>query len=142
MSGSVNKVILVGNLGNDPEVRIAPDRYQVCTFNLATSRGWRDRSSGEQKSQTYWHKIVVWNPNAVNYAINYLKKGAKVYVEGKLETRKWQDKTGLDRYTTEVVIRESSGQLIGLDSKDAEGISEPEKSANPTVDFDLGDVPF
>ena len=114
MSGSVNKVILIGNLGNDPEVRTAPDQFQVCTFSLATSRDWRDRNTGEQKSQTNWHSVVVWEPNAVTYAKNFLKKGAKVYVEGKLETRKWQDKSGSDRYTTEVVIRQNSGQLVGL----------------------------
>ena len=84
MSGSVNKVILIGNLGNDPEVRTAPDQFQVCTFNLATNRDWKDRNTGKQKSQTNWHSVVVWEPNAVTYAKNFLKKGAKVYVKGKL----------------------------------------------------------
>jgi len=84
MSGSVNKVILIGNLGNDPEVRTAPDQFQVCTFNLATNRDWKDQNTGKQKSQTNWHSVVVWEPNTVTYAKNFLKKGAKVYVEGKL----------------------------------------------------------
>ena len=139
MSGSVNKVILIGNLGNDPEVRTAPDKFQVCTFNLATNRDWKDRTTGEQKSQTNWHNVVVWEPNSVTYAKNFLKKGAKVYVEGKLETRKWQDKSGSDHYTTEVVIRQNSGQLVGLDGREEIGFDESEQSANS---LDNGDVPF
>ena len=139
MSGSVNKVILVGNLGNDPEVRTAPDKFQVCTFSLATSRDWKDQNTGEQKSQTNWHSVVVWEPNAVTYAKNFLKKGAKVYVEGKLETRKWQDKSGSDRYTTEVVIRQNSGRLVGLDSREEISFDEIETTVKY---FDNGDVPF
>lgn len=139
MSVSVNKVILIGNLGNDPEVRTAPDKFQVCTFNLATNRDWKDRNTGEQKSQTNWHNVVVWEPNSVTYAKNFLKKGAKVYVEGELETRKWQDKSGSDHYTTEVVIRQNSGQLVGLDGREEIGFDESEQSANS---LDNGDVPF
>ena len=139
MSGSVNKVILIGNLGNDPEVRTAPVQFQVCTFNLATNRDWKDRNTGEQKSQTNWHSVVVWEPNAVTYAKNFLKKGAKVYVEGKLETRKWQDKSGSDRYTTEVVIRQNSGQLVGLDSREEISFEDRESSVKS---FDNRDVPL
>jgi len=139
MSGSVNKVILIGNLGNDPEVRLAPDQFQVCTFSVATSRDWKDRNTSEQKSQTNWHSVVVWEPNAVTYAKNFLKKGAKVYVEGKLETRKWQDKSGSDRYTTEVVIRQNSGQLVGLDSREEISFEDRESSVKS---FDNIDVPL
>jgi len=139
MSGSVNKVTLIGNLGNDPEVRIAPDQFQVCTFSVATSRDWKDRNTSEQKSQTNWHSVVVWEPNAVTYAKNFLKKGAKVYVEGKLETRKWQDKSGSDRYTTEVVIRQNSGQLVGLDSREEISFEDRESSVKS---FDNRDVPL
>ena len=139
MSGSVNKVILIGNLGSDPEVRTAPDQFQVCTFNLATNRDWKDRKTGEQKSQTNWHSVVVWEPNAVTYAKKFLKKGAKVYVEGKLETRKWQDKSGSDRYTTEVVIRQNSGQLVGLDSREEISFEDRESSVKS---FDNRDVPL
>jgi len=139
MSGSVNKVILIGNLGNDPEVRIAPDQFQVCTFSVATSRDWKDRNTSEQKSQTNWHSVVVWEPNAVTYAKNFLKKGAKVYVEGKLETRKWQDKSGSDRYTTEVVIRQNSGQLVGLDSREEISFEDRESSVKS---FDNRDAPL
>ena len=139
MSVSVNKVILIGNLGNDPEVRTAPDKFQVCTFNLATNRDWKDRNTGEQKSQTNWHNVVVWEPNSVTYAKNFLKKGAKVYVEGELETRKWQDKSGSDHYTTEVVIRQNSGQLVGLDGREDVSFEEIIPSDNSS---DNGDVPF
>ena len=139
MSGSVNKVILIGNLGSDPEVRTAPDQFQVCTFSLATSRDWRDRNTGEQKSQTNWHSVVVWEPNPVTYAKNFLKKGAKAYVEGKLETRKWQDKSGSDRYTTEVVIRQNSGQLVGLDSREEISFEDRESSVKS---FDNREAPL
>lgn len=118
MAGSVNKVILVGNLGKDPEIRTMQSGDKMCSFSIATSESWKDKNSGERQERTEWHKIVVWNQNIVNVAERYLKKGAKVYVEGQLETRKWQDQqSGQDKYTTEVVLRPFRGELTMLDSK-------------------------
>ena len=116
MAGSVNKVILIGNLGKDPESRSFQNGGKVVSFTLATSESWKDKSSGDRKDKTEWHNISVFNENAANFAERYLKKGAKVYVEGQLETRKWQDKDGNDRYTTEVVVRPFNGTLTSLES--------------------------
>lgn len=117
MAGSVNKVLLVGNLGNDPEVRSMGSGDEVASFSVATSENWKDKMSGERKERTQWHKVVIFNPALVNVARNYLRKGSKVYIEGQLETRKWQDKEGRDQYTTEVVLRQFRGELTMLDSK-------------------------
>lgn len=117
MAGSVNKVILIGNLGNDPDIRSMQSGDEVCNLSIATSESWKDKSSGERKEKTQWHKVVVFNQPIVNVCRNYLSKGSKVYVEGSLETRKWQDKDGKDQYTTEVCIRPFSGSLVMLDSK-------------------------
>ncbi len=121
MAGSVNKVILVGNLGKDPETRSMQNGGKVVNFSIATSESWKDKNSGERQERTQWHNIVVFNENIANVAERYLKKGAKVYVEGQLETRKWQDKDGQDRYTTEIVLRPYRGELTMLDSKGGEG---------------------
>jgi len=115
MAGSVNKVILVGNLGKDPEVRTMQNGGKVCSFTLATSESWKDRNSGERQERTQWHQIAIFNENLAGIAERYLKKGSKVYVEGQLETRKWQDQSGNDRYTTEVVLRQFRGELTLLD---------------------------
>jgi single-strand DNA-binding protein len=117
MAGSVNKVILVGNLGKDPEVRRLNSGDPVVSFSLATSDTWRDKSSGERKERTEWHNIVIFNENLGKIAEQYLKKGSKVYVEGQLQTRKWQDKDGQDRYTTEIVLTRFRGELALLDSR-------------------------
>ncbi|TAL30693.1 MAG: single-stranded DNA-binding protein [Alphaproteobacteria bacterium] len=117
MAGSVNKVILVGNLGKDPEVRTFPNGGRVCNFSIATSESWKDKASGERKERTEWHRISILNDALVGIAEKYLKKGAKVYIEGQLETRKWQDKDGQEKYTTEVVLRPFRGELTMLDSK-------------------------
>ncbi len=117
MAGSVNKVILVGNLGGDPEIRSMQSGDEVANLNIATSETWKDKASGEKKERTQWHKVVIFNQPIVNVARNYLKKGAKVYIEGSLETRKWQDKDGKDQYSTEVVLRPYTGQLTMLDSR-------------------------
>lgn len=118
MAGSVNKVILVGNLGADPEIRAMQSGDEVCNLSIATSESWKDKNSGERKEKTEWHRVVVFNQNIVNVCKNYLKKGAKVYVEGALETRSWDDKeTGQKKYTTEVVIKNFRGELTMLDSK-------------------------
>jgi len=115
MAGSVNKVILIGNLGKDPEVRRMQDGRPVVNLSVATSDTWRDKATGERKERTEWHRVVVFNENAAKFAEQYLKKGAKVYVEGALQTRKWQDQSGQDKYTTEVVIQAFNGQLTSLD---------------------------
>ena len=115
MAGSVNKVILVGNLGRDPEIRSTQDGQRVANLNLATSESWRDRVSGERKERTEWHRVVIFNERLVEIAEKYLRKGSKIYVEGQLQTRKWQDQQGQDRYTTEIVLGRFRGELTMLD---------------------------
>lgn len=117
MAGSVNKVILIGNLGRDPEVRSLNDGSKVANLRIATSETWRDRATGERKERTEWHSVVIFNENLVKVAENYLRKGSKVYVEGQLQTRKWTDQQGQDRYTTEVVLQRYRGELTMLDSR-------------------------
>ena len=117
MAGSVNKVILIGNLGRDPEVRTFQNGGKVCNFSIATSETWKDRNSGERQERTNWHNIAIFNENLAQIAEQYLRKGSKVYVEGQLETRKWQDQAGNDRYTTEVVLRNFRGELTLLDGR-------------------------
>jgi single-strand DNA-binding protein len=117
MAGSVNKVILVGNLGVDPEVRRLNSGDPVVSFRVATSETWRDKNSGERREKTEWHNVVIFNDNLAKVAEQYLKKGMKVYIEGQLQTRKWQDQTGNDRYTTEVVLQKFRGELQMLDSR-------------------------
>ncbi|NPD66392.1 single-stranded DNA-binding protein [Lichenicola cladoniae] len=116
MAGSVNKVILVGNLGKDPEVRNAQNGTKIVTFTLATSETWNDKASGERKEQTEWHRVVVFNERLADVAERFLKKGKKVYVEGALQTRKWTDQSGVEKYTTEVVLSRFRGDLTMLDS--------------------------
>jgi single-strand DNA-binding protein len=128
MAGSVNKVILVGNLGKDPEIRRTQDGRPVATLTLATSESWRDKSSGERKEKTEWHRVIVFSEGLCKVAEQYLKKGSKVYVEGSLQTRKWQDKDGQDRYSTEVVLQGFGGVLTMLDGRsEGGGDSEPKK---------------
>ncbi|WP_395540237.1 single-stranded DNA-binding protein [Neotabrizicola sp. sgz301269] len=114
MAGSVNKVILVGNLGRDPEVRSFQNGGKVVNLRIATSETWRDRSSGERKERTEWHTVAIYNENLAKIAEQYLRKGSTVYIEGALETRKWQDQSGADRYSTEVVLRQFRGELTLL----------------------------
>lgn len=117
MAGSVNKVILVGNLGADPEVRRLGSGDPVVNLRIATSESWRDKNSGERKEKTEWHSVVIFNDNLAKVAEQYLKKGMKVYLEGALQTRKWQDQTGNDRYSTEIVLQKFRGELQMLDSR-------------------------
>jgi single-strand DNA-binding protein len=117
MAGSVNKVILVGNLGADPEVRHTQDGRPVVNLRLATSESWRDRQSGERKERTEWHRVVIFNENLAKVAEQYLKKGTKVYIEGQLQTRKYTDQQGQERYSTEVVLQQYRGELTMLDSR-------------------------
>lgn len=121
MAGSVNKVILVGNLGKDPEVRSTQNGQKIVNFTLATSESWRDRQSGERREKTEWHRVAVFNPNLAEIAERYLRKGSKVYVEGQLQTRKWTDQSGQERYTTEVVLQQFRGDLTLLDSRGGSG---------------------
>lgn len=121
MSGSVNKVILVGNLGSDPEIRRMNSGDQVATLSIATSETWKDKNTGERKDRTEWHKVVIFNENLVKVVEQYLKKGAKVFIEGQLQTRKWQDQNGIDRFTTEIVLQNFRGQLQMLDSRADDG---------------------
>lgn len=114
MAGSVNKVIIVGNLGRDPEVRSFPNGGKVVNLRIATSETWRDKNTGERKERTEWHSVAIFNENLAKIAEQYLRKGSTVYIEGQLETRKWQDNTGADRYTTEVVLRQYRGELTLL----------------------------
>ena len=117
MAGSVNKVILVGNLGKDPKVSRLNSGDQVVSFSLATSESWRDKNTGERKEKTEWHNVVIFNENIGKIVEQYCKKGSKVYVEGQLQTRKWTDQAGADRYTTEVVLQRFRGELTLLDSR-------------------------
>ncbi len=117
MAGSVNKVILVGNLGRDPEVRTFQNGGRVCHLSVATSESWKDRNSGERREKTEWHRVVIFNENLVGVAERFLHKGSKVYLEGQLETRKFTDNSGAERYTTEVVLRPYRGELTMLDAR-------------------------
>lgn len=117
MAGSVNKVILIGNLGADPEVRHTQDGRPIVNLRVATSESWRDRNSGERKEKTEWHRVVIFNEGLAKIAEQYLKKGSKVYLEGQLQTRKWQDQSGQDRYSTEVVLQGFNSSMTMLDGR-------------------------
>ena len=123
MAGSVNKVILVGNLGQDPDIKSLNSGNKVANLSLATSEQWKDRASGERKERTEWHRVVIWDDKLIEFAEKFLRKGSKVYTEGELSTRKWQDQSGNDRYTTEIVLRRFRGELIALDPAKTAAIS-------------------
>lgn len=123
MAGSVNKVILVGNLGRDPEVRFAQDGSKIVSLSIATSESWKDKNSGERKDRTEWHRVVLFNDRLADIAEKYLKKGSKVFLEGQLQTRKWTDQQGQERYTTEIVLSRYKGELALLDNKNEGGMS-------------------
>ena len=153
MAGSVNKVIIVGNLGKDPEVRNFPNGGRVCNFPVATSETWRDKSSGEKQERTQWHNISILSDPLVNIAERFLKKGSKVYLEGQLETRKWQDNSGSDRYSTEIVLRPYKGEITLIDNKADSNMSNEttsnnqmdeiqENSVSPNVDDFDDEIPF
>ena len=150
MAGSVNKVILIGNLGRDPEVRTFQNGGKVCNFSIATSETWKDRNSGERQERTNWHNIAIFNENLAQIAEQYLRKGSKVYLEGQLETRKWQDQAGNDRYTTEVVLRNFRGELTLLDGRSennnsnfSETASIDDESSDKVLTNDIDDeIPF
>jgi single-strand DNA-binding protein len=122
MAGSVNKVILVGNLGADPEIRRTQDGRPIANLRLATSESWKDKTTGERKEKTEWHRVVIFNENLCRIAEQYLKKGSKVFIEGALQTRKWQDQSGQDRYSTEVVLQGFRGEMTLLDRAGGSGV--------------------
>ena len=121
MAGSVNKVILVGNLGADPEIRALSSGDRVANLRIATSETWRDRASGERKERTEWHRVVIFNENLVKVAESYLRKGSKVYIEGAIQTRKWTDQSGVEKYSTEIVLQKFRGELTMLGGRDGGG---------------------
>lgn len=137
MAGSVNKVILVGNLGADPEIRRTQDGRPIANLRLATSDSWRDKATGERREKTEWHRVVIFNENLCRVVEQYLKKGSKIYVEGALQTRKWQDQSGQDRYSTEVVLQGFRGELTLLDRAGGPGASA--SSAGAGGDFGADD---
>ena len=121
MAGSVNKVILIGNLGKDPEIRRTQDGRPIANLRIATSESWRDKATGERREKTEWHSVVIFNENLCRVVEQYLKKGSKVFIEGQLQTRKWQDQSGQDRYSTEVVLQGFNGNLTMLDGRSSSG---------------------
>ena len=121
MAGSVNKVILVGNLGRDPEVRSTQDGNKIVNLSIATSERWKDRNTGEQREKTEWHRVVIFNENLARVAEQYLRKGSNIYIEGQLQTRKWTDQQGVEKYTTEVVLQRYRGELTMLGGRDSGG---------------------
>ncbi len=123
MAGSVNKVILVGNLGKDPEIRSFQNGGKVANFSIATSESWKDKNTGEKREKTDWHNVAIFNEGLVRVAEQYLRKGSKVYIEGQLQTRKWTDQSGTDKYTTEVVLQNYNGTLVMLDGRSDGGSS-------------------
>ena len=125
MAGSVNKVILIGNLGRDPEVRSFQNGGKVCNLRIATSENWKDKNTGERREKTEWHSVVIFQEGLVRIAEQYLRKGSKVYIEGQLQTRKWQDQSGQDKYSTEVVLQGYGGTLTMLDGRDGGGVGAP-----------------
>jgi single-strand DNA-binding protein len=160
MAGSVNKVILIGNLGRDPEVRTFQNGGKVCNLRIATSENWKDRNTGERREKTEWHSVAIFNEGLVRVAEQYLRKGSKVYVEGQLQTRKWQDQSGQDRYSTEVVLQGFGSTLTMLDGRgeggggggyvsdqsggsygSGSGYSEPAPAGGAARDMD-DDIPF
>ncbi len=146
MASSLNKVMLIGNLGRDPEIRSTNDGKEIATLNIATSETWKDRATGEKKEKTEWHRVVIFNEGLVGVIKNYVKKGSRVYIEGTLQTRKWVDSTGQEKYTTEIVLQNFGSQLVLLDSK-TQGTSQFEsaqKSNNTNFDHsELDDeIPF
>ena len=138
MAGSVNKVILVGNLGADPEIRRLNSGDPVVNMRIATSETWRDRQSGERRERTEWHNVVIFNDNLAKVAEQYLKKGAKVYIEGQLQTRKWTDQNGQERYTTEVVLQKFRGELQMLDTRGQGGDNQVGYSGGGSRGSDFG----
>jgi single-strand DNA-binding protein len=143
VSSSLNKAIVIGNLGKDPEVRFMPDGSKVASFSVATNEYWEDKATGEKKERTEWHRISIFNERLAEVTEKYIRKGTKVYIEGRIQTRKWIDKTGAERFTTEIVLGRFKGELVILDSKKFDDdIQEPRKDSVP-ADIAIDDeIPF
>ena len=146
MAGSVNKAIIVGNVGRDPEVKSTNDGREIATLTVATSESWRNKASGEKKERTEWHRVVVFNGGLVNVIKNYIKKGSKIYIEGALHTRKWTDKDGVERYTTEIVLQGFGGVIIMLSgsggSNGEKSVDQPQQSSPGNSESIDDEVPF
>ena len=147
MAGSLNKVMLIGNLGNDPEDRSTQDGRSLCTFSIATTESWKDKNSGERRDKTEWHRIVIFNEGLVGIAEQYLKKGSKVFLEGQLQTRKWEDKDGIEKYTTEVVLQNFNGNLTMLggrnDNSPGDFANDSISGESVSISSDMDDdIPF
>lgn len=145
MAGSLNKVTLIGNLGKDPDVRFMPDGSKVASFSLATSESWKDKTTGERKDRTEWHRITVFNERLAELVEKYIRKGTKLYIEGQLQTRKWTDQAGVERYTTEVVLGKFRGDIVILDSKRGESAGDLDEKIEDEMPADIpidDDVPF
>jgi single-strand DNA-binding protein len=138
MAGSVNKVILIGNLGKDPEIRRTQDGRPIANLNVATSESWRDKNTGEKREKTEWHRVVIFNENLCKVAEQYLRKGAKVYIEGQLQTRKWSDQNGVEKFSTEVVLQGFNGTLTMLDGRPGAGGGMSEGGADYDAGSDFG----
>lgn len=150
---SINKVILVGNLGQDPEIRSTQDGREIANFSIATSESWKDKNTGERKDKTEWHRVVIFSQGLVGIAKSYLKKGTKIYLEGSLQTRKWTDSQGIEKYTTEIVLQNYNSTLQILDSKDRNGSismdnhnggngSSQRKSSDVVIEENDDEIPF
>jgi len=145
MSGSVNKVILIGNLGADPEVRTFQNGGKVCNLRIATSETWKDKNTGERREKTEWHTVAIFSEGLVRVCEQYLKKGSKVYIEGSLSTRKWQDQSGNDRYSTEVVLQGFNGTLVMLDGRSGDAPQQGQQQqpqGGAGDNFDDSEIPF
>ena len=142
MAGSINKVILVGNIGQEPQIRTMQSGQRVASFSLATSERWRDRQTGEMKEQTEWHRVVIFNPSLVDVTERMLQKGTRLYIEGSLRTRKWQNQQGVDTFTTEVVLNPYSGQMVILTgAKSVDGSDAPMSApAQPREEVNIEDI--
>ena len=140
MAGSVNKVIVVGNLGRDPEIRTMPNGDRVANLSVATSETWKDKSSGERKEKTEWHRVTIFNDNIVKVVEQYVKKGSTVYIEGQLQTRKWTDQQGVEKYSTEIVVSRFKGELTMLGGR-SEGGEQKQKVSDPGGDYNSTATP-
>ncbi|WP_341789775.1 single-stranded DNA-binding protein [Rickettsia endosymbiont of Polydrusus tereticollis] len=145
MAGSLNKVILIGNLGRDPEIRTTGEGKEIANFSIATTESWKDRNTGEKKERTEWHRVVIFSEGLVSIVKSYVKKGTKIYLEGSLQTRKWNDNSGQEKYTTEVVLQNFNSQLILLDSRNSsnnssDNYTEAKQSEHKNNSFDHSDL--
>lgn len=141
--GSVNKAIIVGHVGKDPEIRTTNSGERIANLSVATSETWRDKSSGEKKEKTEWHRVSIFNENIVKVVESYVKKGSSVYIEGAIQTRKWTDKDGAEKYSTEIVVNKFRGELTLLGGRDGGGDSVPARKPEPAESYDLtDDVPW